>query len=623
MNRPAKRTKQDPAALIAQAWECYRNYIDADDEESCEEGAIDELLEVIEILQSFDASAPESLETINTKSLVSILISMSYVHLANYATSYTLDTKSSEMTGFDSPKEYFEKALTFWPDNPSAISLYANFDRINCGCVKDICERYVKAAGFAKQWREWALAYLEKEIDTEADIGGIDVKEWVELLIVNGALGVDCIDEEGEESERDEEGSNEEYSFSEIEATASFMSALLLSTLSKHGEALRMLTKFKLSHRIHPNVWKVAQSNRPEVSNGATSMNNNDDAVLFIPKLYHAREVNTDDECTRGVLPENLYQRMRKLFAPKASYWTESDYNNRGYYSYFIDLDDTSNGKSVRERPTNIIEDVIVHHLLPLAEKTLEEFDGDKSSKIIGAEWWCHSRQLGANLGHQIHYDTDESLLGREKKVTHPIVSSVLYLSGANQMTEETAKAGATVVFNQTPKSKAVASKAWVSHPKDNSFMVFPGNLLHGVLPCTGPKKPITPSDYEKPENNRLTFMVGFWTRNVAEEITEHRELYSPCGPMPPATKEHSWVIQCQQGYKEDKNPNSVQRTDLTGDCLPCTSPAWEEFKNNAQAGHSKGPPLLVVPKGLDHRYFVLDAPNCFTDSLFDNEDCF
>ena len=623
MNRQAKRAKQDPSALIAQAWECYRNYIDAEsDEESRDEGAIDELLEVIEILQSFDVSATESLETINIKSLVSILISMSYVHLANYATSYSLDTKSSEMTGFDSPKEYFEKALAFWPNNPAAISLYANFDRINCGCLEDICERYVKAAGFARQWRELALAYLETE--TESCVEGIDVKEWVELLIVNGALGVDCIDDDEGENGRDEEGSNEEYSFSEIEATAAFMSALLLSTLSKHGEALRMLTQFELSHRIHPNVWAMAQSNRPVLSNGATSMNDDDDAVLFVPKLYHANEVNTEDNCTRGALPENLYQRMRKLFAPKASYWTESDYNNRGYYSYFISLDDTSNGgKSVRKRPTNIIEDVIVHHLLPLAEKTLKEYDGGKSSKIVGAEWWCHSRQLGANLGHQIHFDTDESLLGREKKVTHPIVSTVLYLSGANQKTGETAKAGATVVFNQTPESKQVASKAWVSHPKDNSFMVFPGNLLHGVLPCIGQKKPKAPIEYEQPENNRLTFMVGFWTRNVAEEFTEHRELYSPCGRMPPATNEHSWVIQCQQGYEEAINPCSIVRTDLTGDFLPCTSPAWEEFETNAQAGHSKGSPLLVVPKGLDHRYFVLDAPHCFTDSLFDNEDCF
>lgn len=228
-------------------------------------------------------------------------------------------------------------------------------------------------------------------------------------------------------------------------------------------------------------------------------------------------------------------------------------------------------------------------------------------------------------MGHQIHFDTDESLLGREKKVTHPIVSSVLYLSGAKGNTNETAKAGATIVFNQTPDSKAISTKAWVSHPKDNSFMIFPGNLLHGVLPCTGPREPKTTAEYARPENNRLTFMVGFWTRNVAEGMGEHRELYGPCGPLPPPTDAHSWVKECQLGYKpaeDDKTePTREEQTDVTSHFLPSASPAWEEFKSNTRTQGE--PPVLVVPKGLDHRYFVLNAPHCFGDSLFENEDCF
>ena len=235
--------------------------------------------------------------------------------------------------------------------------------------------------------------------------------------------------------------------------------------------------------------------------------------------------------------------------------------------------------------------------------------------------------RLGANLGHQIHFDTDESLLGREKKVTHPIVSSVLYLTGAKHDTAETAKAGATIVCNQTPDSTDIASKAWVSHPKDNSFMTFPGNLLHGVLPCLGPEKPKAASEYEKSENNRLTFMVGFWTRNVAEGMGDNRELYGPCGPLPPATDEHSWVIDCQKGYRQSEREKIISksetRTDIISRILPCTSPAWEEFKSYSSSNKDSTTPVLEVPRGLDHRYFVLNAPHCFTESLYENEDCF
>ena len=237
------------------------------------------------------------------------------------------------------------------------------------------------------------------------------------------------------------------------------------------------------------------------------------------------------------------------------------------------------------------------------------------------------TNRLGANLGHQIHFDTDESLLGREKKVTHPIVSSVLYLTGAKHGTAETAKAGATIVCNQTPDSKEVASKAWVSHPNDNSFMTFPGNLLHGVLPCLGPEKPKAASEYEKSENNRLTFMVGFWTRNVAEGMADDRELYGPCGPLPPSTDEHSWVTECQKGYKESDRESIItkneSRLDITGRALPCTSPAWEQFKSQSSSEVDSTTPILEVPRGLDHRYFVLNAPHCFTESLYENEDCF
>lgn len=416
---PTKRPKPDLVAAIRQAWEGYRNFCDADPdtddeppilgeyEEDQDNGAYDELLELLDILQPLKVQpftrpiTPETMKSLNIKDLVPILMSMSYLHLATYSVNYA--SKDDGMTkefllGFESAMDYFAHALEFWPTNPAAVSLSANYDRMNCWrTVEGICERYVNAAEYALKWRKVVVEFLEDETEVEPDVEGMNVKEWVELLMANGSLGMECLDEEEHAEAKNGGGDVDEYSYSEIEATAAFMSALLLSTLGKHDEALQQLTKFKLTHRIHPNVWKLAQSPLPEISNRSAS--EKDTTILFEPKLYEVQKAitnNSDEYYPNGVLPPNLYQRLCKIFAPRASYWSESNYNNRGYYSYFIDLDDTSSGTSVRERPTNVIEDVIVNHLLPLAEKTLEErnsTDGSESDKIVGAEWWCHTRQ--------------------------------------------------------------------------------------------------------------------------------------------------------------------------------------------------------------------------------------
>lgn len=402
--RPTKRLKNGTPEVIIEAWEHYRNFVDAEsisvdnEENEDQSGAIDELMELIELLEQLDfqpfsmKASADDFNNINIQTLIPILISMSNLHLATYATSYALnDADETSEFVLDSPKQYFEQALEYWPSNPAALSLYANYDRMNCGCLKTVCERYVKASEFAKTWRQVAVDYLENAADVKADIDGLHIKEWVELLIVNGALGVDCIDETDEEdANNSKEEETGEYSFSEIEATAAFMSALLLSTLGKHEEALHNLKKFDLTHRIHPNVWKAAHSSITEPP--AREKSEKGSTVMFQPTLYLADGTNSNgsqEYIPKGVLPSHLYQRMCTLFAPKAAYWTESDYNNRGYYSYFIDLDDCSNGKSVREKPTNIIEDVIVNHLLPLVQMIAEI----RNRKIVGAEWWCHTRQ--------------------------------------------------------------------------------------------------------------------------------------------------------------------------------------------------------------------------------------
>jgi len=52
---------------------------------------------------------------------------------------------------------------------------------------------------------------------------------------------------------------------------------------------------------------------------------------------------------------------------------------------------------------------------------------------------------------------------------------------------------------------------------------------------------------------------------------------------------------------------------------LPEVSPAWEEI-SRAEEGND-GAPLLKLPPSLDRRFFVSGAPQCFLESLFENDD--
>ena len=306
-----------------------------------------------------------------------------------------------------------------------------------------------------------------------------------------------------------------------------------------------------------------------------------------------------------GVLPQPLYERLCAVFGPDAVYWKESDYANRGYFSYFLDhIHD--------EKPKNVLEEVIFQHMLPLAQAQTEE-------TIVGAEWWVHTRPIQANLGHNMHFDTDESLLSSDKEITHPVLSSVLYLTGDSL-------GGATIVLDQTPQCEVLPESAWRSVPSNNSYLLFPGNRLHGVLPCPGK---LTTEEVKKTESSlsvqelfagannkdtspaphRLTLLVGFWTRRVPDKMKEQK-LYGPCGPMPEGEK---WMDEVSDGYGDSFQP--TERTNLNAASVTKVSPAWESLQG------AKPEDALVMPRGIDHRFFVKGAPRCFHDSLFERDE--
>ena len=125
-----------------------------------------------------------------------------------------------------------------------------------------------------------------------------------------------------------------------------------------HDEALQHLQSFSLTHRLHPNVWT-----------------GHDDGTLAKSITTTATPVSF-----RSVLPPKLYEKMCHTFAPDALFWKESDYDNMGYYSFLADIDGTVK---------NLIDEVVIHHLLPLAQEVL----GETAKAICAYEWWAHSRQ--------------------------------------------------------------------------------------------------------------------------------------------------------------------------------------------------------------------------------------
>ncbi len=673
--RPKLEKDDDLDELTHAAWEHYRNYLDSIEES--EEGDIDELQELIEIAKA-RVSKPlqnDSDEIVcpcwhSRTEMISVLISVAYHHLADGAISEYLmmeqqkqqisssdanengdsNTPTEILKAMEAAQDLVVQSLEWYPYNASTWSMGANFGRMSQSLsISSSRNWYEIAVRTSTDLRERALEALNDESIADEE------KEWIELLVLNQIIGVEYEDDDDEEDDQgeveegeaddEEDDENEEkgggiydngdknhekdkedsgwYSASAVESTSRFMCAMLWSMEGCHDRALDHLKPFRLTHRLHPNVWQIST---PKVRQLIAPTK---PPLVFQPE--------------GGVIPTPLYESMKKLFAPDSAYWRESDYSNRGYYSFFHDL---------AEQPSNLIEEVIMNHLLPRAQQCLDEMaksdedqtKSDGSTTICGFEWWAHTRPIQANLGHNLHFDTDESMLDQEGKVTHPILSSVLYLTGGS----EGVSSGATIILDETPDFTMAGETCYLGIPKDNTFLIFPGNRLHGVLPCPGiqkdkkanldddeplkikelmhawkKKKTINDGDTTEDPPQRLTFMVGFWTRNVPATM-KHRSLYGPCGPLPPATEEHTWASEIMNGYSDTSIERPVAEKIMTATALSQASPAWEiigEEEEECENDKNSEGPHLVIPHGIDHRFFVQGAPHCFRSSLFEERD--
>jgi hypothetical protein len=141
------------------------------------------------------------------------------------------------------------------------------------------------------------------------------------------------------------------------------------------------------------------------------------------------------------------------------------------------------------DAPARLLFEQVIQHLRTFVPRAHE---------IIGAEWWL--RATTTDTGFPFHFDRDE---GIRTSIVSPDLATILYLSNAG---------GPTVILDATPSRRSAPKAGIAVDPRPGRFAMFPGTLLHGVLP--GP-----PSRWP-----RVTMLVNWW-RSVPrmESVPAHR----------------------------------------------------------------------------------------------------
>lgn len=184
-------------------------------------------------------------------------------------------------------------------------------------------------------------------------------------------------------------------------------------------------------------------------------------------------------------LPGSLFERLAR-----AVRWVGDERLKKNYTTTFW--------YSIGAEPTNVVEETIVE-LCKLV---------DPPDTCSGTEWWLGRLGYGERLRY--HFDRDMTVRKKTGQFVHPIYSSVLYLNSF--------PSSPTVILNQipTPDGKSrMPPKPTARKSVDavaNRYIVFPGNLRHGVIPARGEQK--TPTS-----ERRLTLLVNFWIKRPLPPI--------------------------------------------------------------------------------------------------------
>jgi len=128
------------------------------------------------------------------------------------------------------------------------------------------------------------------------------------------------------------------------------------------------------------------------------------------------------------------------------------------------------------DTPARLLFEQVIQHLRSFVPRGHE---------FIGAEWWF--RATTTDTGCPFHFDRDE---GIRSSIVSPGLASILYLSNAG---------GPTVILDAAPSRRAAPNAGIAVYPRPGRFGMFPGTLLHGVLPGRPGRWP------------RVTMLVNWW----------------------------------------------------------------------------------------------------------------
>jgi len=164
--------------------------------------------------------------------------------------------------------------------------------------------------------------------------------------------------------------------------------------------------------------------------------------------------------------------------------------------------------------PNHIVEEVVAR-LSHLARP---------GPRCIGVEWWLGRLPYGKPLS--MHFDRDLTLEKRTGRVAHPVWGSILYLNRF--------PSSPTVILDQVlsrDQKSMVPPEAKFSrtiYPVPNQYVVYRGNLYHGVAANGASRKPSGSSKKAKnPPELRLTLLINYWDRR----------------PLPPVCRDYDGTV--------------------------------------------------------------------------------
>ena len=358
-----------------------------------------------------------------------------------------------------------------------------------------------------------------------------------------------------------------------------YQRALLYAQMRDGARLRATLARFDVGYLLSDEVWEVCGLAREAKAGGAASAR----ALGKRGCVAKGKKVNL----RRGVVPPALRAQIRAAFSPASAYWKATGYSGRGYFSFFY---------NPAEKPRMAIEEAIQHVI---------RGSGLKAGAVKATEWWVHTRMGTRDLGHQLHFDTEEKTLEAEGRIVHPLKSCVVYLTGGET-------GGLTLCIEQTIQAPTDAEVAagvggYAVQPATGATLYFDGSLLHGVLPSGAvAAAEDAAAASTPPPPQRLTLMVALWG-HAAEEFAAPKEGGAGgggvgeayIGPQAPLPTGSAWLKPLQlRKAKAGEEKEELEELDVYR-----VGKVWTVLKRGEGGDGSEE--LMDVPRSIDQRYFV------------------